>query len=277
MTRPLAVPGRLKPRGSRGVGGACYAGRVPGSRSVAAEVCEAARRLCRDVGRLRFGAPVTHVYNPLEYAWKAHEAYIRAYAGTRKRVVFLGMNPGPFGMAQTGVPFGEVKHVRDWLGICEPIGRPRVEHPRRPVRGFECHRSEVSGERLWGAIAREYGTPRRFFESRYIANYCPLLFMEESGRNRTPNRLPAAECQALFAACDRHLRRVVAVLEPEWVIGVGGFAEERARAALDEDEVRIGRILHPSPASPKANTDWAGTVRHELTSLGVCKPSRRRH
>ena len=34
-----------------------------------------------------------------------------------KRVVFLGMNPGPFGMAQVGVPFGEVAAVRDWLRI----------------------------------------------------------------------------------------------------------------------------------------------------------------
>ena len=57
---------------------------------------------------LRFGPPTAFVYNPLEYAWSAHEQYLRLAAGDKKKVVFLGMNPGPFGMVQTSVPFGEV-------------------------------------------------------------------------------------------------------------------------------------------------------------------------
>src|SRR6266550_515031 len=109
----------------------------------------AARELSAQVGRLRFAAPVTHIYNPLEYARLAHEEYLAKYGGGKKRVVFLGMNPGPFGMAQTGVPFGEVAAVRDWLRIDAPVNRPTLEHPRKPVLGFDCSRSEVSGERLW--------------------------------------------------------------------------------------------------------------------------------
>ena len=133
------------------------------------------------------------VYDPLDYARRAHAAYLDAYAGSRKRVVFLGMNPGPFGMAQTGVPFGDVAQVRDFLGIEAPVGRPASEHPKRPVQGFACARSEVSGTRLWGAIAAQFGTPARFFADHFVANYCPLLFLEASGRNRTPDKLPAAE------------------------------------------------------------------------------------
>jgi single-strand selective monofunctional uracil DNA glycosylase len=240
------------------------------ARSRAAALRAAARRLSRDLASLRFAAPVTHVYDPLDYARRPHAAYIDAFGDARKRVVFLGMNPGPFGMAQTGVPFGDVGRVRDFLGIEARVGRPAEEHPKRPVQGFACPRSEVSGTRLWGAIAAHFRTPDRFFAHRYIANYCPLLFLEESGRNRTPDKLPAAEREPLFAACDRHLRRLVEVLEPDWVVGVGGFAEGRAREVLG-DAVRIGRVLHPSPANPRAQKDWAGSARRELEALGVCE------
>jgi single-strand selective monofunctional uracil DNA glycosylase len=221
------------------------------------------------VKRLRFGAPVTHVYDPLAYARGAHEAYVSRYGTTPKRVVFLGMNPGPFGMAQTGVPFGAVRPVRDWLRIAAPVGRPERENARRPVLGFDCPRNEVSGERLWGAIAARFRTPGRFFARHFVANYCPLLFLEQSGRNRTPDKLPVGEQQPLFAACDRHLRRLVEALDPEWVIGVGAFAETRAREALADRNVRIGRILHPSPANPRAQRDWGGQARRELEALGV--------
>ena len=227
-------------------------------------------RLCRELEPLRFGGPVTHVYNPLVYARAPHEVYLRRFGGSRKRVVYLGMNPGPFGMAQTGVPFGEVTLVRDWLGIEGRVRKPDPEHPKRPVEGFACARSEVSGQRVWGAIRDQYGSASRFFEHAFIANYCPLVFMEGSGRNRTPDKLPPAERQPLFEACDRHLRRVIEILEPSWVIGIGAFAEKRAREALGEGDFRIATILHPSPASPLANRGWSGQARKQLRDLGIC-------
>ncbi len=238
--------------------------------SHAERLIDAAHRLRRAVEPLRFAPPVTHVYNPLDYARRAHQRYLRRFGSGRKRVLFLGMNPGPFGMAQTGIPFGEVASVRDWMGIEERIDSPREPHPARPIEGFGCRRSEVSGARLWGAVADRFIRPEAFFRDHFVANYCPLVFMEASGRNRTPDKLAPAEREPLYAACDAHLVRVARILEPEWVIGVGRFAEERARDALRETEVRIGRILHPSPASPLANRDWAGSVRRELEALGLC-------
>ncbi len=234
------------------------------------ELVAAARRLCTGVSKLKFAPPVTHVYNPLDYAWAAHEIYLRRFGTGRKRVLFLGMNPGPFGMAQTGVPFGQVTAVRDWLGVRAMIGRPRKEHPKRPVTGFDCHRSEISGERLWGLFARRFGTPAEFFEDHLVINYCPLAFLEESGRNRTPDKLLSSERAALFALCDNHLREIVRILQPEWLIGVGDFATKRARESLAENKaVRVGQILHPSPASPASNRDWAGTAAIQLRKLGV--------
>lgn len=227
------------------------------------------RRLARQVARLEFEPPVAFVYNPLVYAREPHEAYLARYGAAPKEVVLVGMNPGPFGMAQTGVPFGEISAVRDWMQIGGRVGKPPSEHPKRPVLGFECTRSEVSGARLWGWARDRCGTPGRFFKRHFVVNYCPLVFMEASGRNLTPDKLPAGKREELFAACDDALRRTVALLAPRYVVGVGAFAEKRAREALHGFSGRVGCILHPSPASPKANRDWAGTVDTQLADLGI--------
>jgi single-strand selective monofunctional uracil DNA glycosylase len=226
-------------------------------------------RLCSELEPLVFAAPVTHVYNPLVYARAPHDAYLKRFGATPKRVIYLGMNPGPFGMAQTGVPFGEVALVRDWLGISGRVEKPRPEHPRRPIEGFACARSEVSGARLWGALKGRYYEPEAFFAHGFIANYCPLVFMEESGKNRTPDKLLRPERELLFAACDRYLAGVVDALSPEYVIGVGKFAEERAQAVLAGRDVRVATIPHPSPANPAANRGWLALVDAALQPLGL--------
>ena len=236
---------------------------------VSGQVIRAAKKLAAKAGELRFGSPVTHVYNPLAYAWKPHEVYLRKFGATRKRVVLLGMNPGPFGMVQTGIPFGEIAAVRDWLGIRERVGKPSPEHPRRLVTGFDCVRSEVSGQRLWGLFARRFGEPARFFAGHIVMNYCPLAFLEESGRNRTPDKLAPAEREALTGICDEYLRAIIGSFRPEWLIGIGDFAAKRAEKVFVGEGLRIGRILHPSPASPAANRDWAAAATAQLRSLGV--------
>ena len=238
---------------------------------ISRELIAAARELAAHVDRLKFQPPVTHVYNPLDYAWAAHELYLRKFGGTQKRVVFLGMNPGPFGMVQTGVPFGEIAAVRDWLGISAKINQPAGEHAKRLIQGFDCPRSEVSGRRLWGLFAERFGAPENFFAEHFVANYCPLAFCEKSGCNRTPDKLPPVEKKPLLEICNAHLRRVLEILQPEWLIGVGDFAAKRAQVVCEKMErpVRIGQILHPSPASPAANRGWAQKATEQLMHLGV--------
>ncbi len=252
--------------GGRAVAGA----RRGGAAARADRICALSQSLASSVSRLRFGEPVRYVYNPLVYARRPHEIYLRRHGATRKRVLLLGMNPGPFGMAQTGVPFGAVEAVRGWLGIEAAVGRPRREHPKRPVQGFACTRNEVSGARLWGAIAERYSTPERFFRRHFVANFCPLLFLEAGGRNLTPDKLPARERDALLATCLRHLRRLVELLEPEWIVGVGAFAADQAQAVARGNSIRVARILHPSPANPRAGPDWGLRAERELSDQGVC-------
>ena len=235
-------------------------------------MCDAAQELCKDLRKIRFSKPVFCIYNPFEYAWNSYQTYLERFATEKKRVFYLGMNPGPWGMAQTGIPFGEVAAVRDWIGISASIKKPDPEHPKRPVTGLACTRSEVSGRRLWGLFAEKSGTAEDFFRDQFVANYCPLVFMDEGARNLTPDKLPAAEFAPLREACDKHLAKTLQILEPEYLVGVGQFAEIcLSRVATDSgiSKPNVVRILHPSPASPAANRDWAGCVEKVLVENGI--------
>lgn len=229
----------------------------------------AARRLSNAVNKLEFADPVTHVYSPLAYAWTAHERYLRCTNPQGCRVLFLGMNPGPWGMAQTGVPFGQVEAVRDWLRIEVEVRRPKSEHPKRPIEGLQCQRSEVSGQRLWGLFRDRFGSANEFFKEHLVANYCPLVFMEASGKNRTPDKLPVSERQPLDKACDKHLRTLLEAMRPEWAVGIGAYAEKCLQRVVDDRDIQVTRILHPSPASPAANRGWAEAVTAQLEAAGV--------
>ncbi|XP_063997060.1 single-strand selective monofunctional uracil DNA glycosylase [Pogoniulus pusillus] len=219
------------------------------------------------------GEPVSLIYSPLEYAWEPHCCFVRRYCRGPKRVLFLGMNPGPFGMAQTGVPFGEAWHVREWLGVSGGVGKPPQEHPKRPVLGLSCPRAEVSGARFWGLIRSLCPDPHRFFRHCFVHNHCPLLFLAASGRNLTPAELPAARRCQLLAACDRALARAVGTLGVGMVVGLGRFAERRARRALAAagTAVRVESLPHPSPRSARARGGWERLARERLAELGVLR------
>lgn len=234
---------------------------------------DAAKELSKTVSELKFTKEITHIYNPLEYAWKAHEEYLLRYGNSTKKIIFLGMNPGPWGMAQTGIPFGEIAAAVNWLGIKAEIDKPAAEHPKRPVEGFACCRSEVSGRRLWGLMAERFGSTDKFFKEHYVANYCPLSFMTETGRNFTPDKLPKAEQQKLFEACDIHLRKTAEILEAKWLLGIGKFAEKMINSAMAEEisanKIKSGTIIHPSPASPAANRGWGEAVTKKMSEYGL--------
>ncbi len=234
--------------------------------SIAEKLCQIYRQQAEATNKLNFYEPVAYVYNPLSYGQAAFEDYLRRYANGPKKAILLGMNPGPFGMVQTAVPFGDVGMVTQFLGITGGIDAPEDTHPKRPIDGFACPRREVSGQRLWGWISERYGSASRFFAKRLVLNYCPLAFLEASGSNRTPDRLAASERQALEAICDDTLRQVLALTEARYVIGIGKWATQRAVKATESmpNPPQIASILHPSPASPKANRGWQQYVEAEI-------------
>ena len=237
----------------------------------------AAKQLRSDLDLLQFSAPVSWVYNPLHYAWSAQEKYLSLYAGSSCRVFFLGMNPGPWGMAQTGVPFGEIDAVRNYLKIETEVGKPDREHPKRPIEGFACTRSEVSGKRLWGLFSSRFPTAKDFFAEHFVSNYCPLVFMDDGARNVTPDKLPASERKDLDAKCDQHLQKSLLLLKPEFAVGIGAYAQDCLKRVCNSHKklqsITVCKILHPSPASPAANRGWAEQATKQLKDAGIWNKS----
>ncbi len=232
---------------------------------------EASAALSRDAHRTAAQLASLWVYNPLDYAWVPHAVYIKKYGAGTKHVLFIGMNPGPWGMAQTGIPFGEIHAVRTWMGIEEPVGKPVQEHPKKIVEGFACKKSEVSGKRLWGLVSRKYPDSCDFFARHFVVNYCPLLFLDEQGRNVTPDKLPLSVRKGLELVCDAHLITVIKTTKPAFVIGIGGYAEKKLIQISGKlgSHITIGKILHPSPASPRANAGWNQEAETQLAAYGI--------
>lgn len=236
------------------------------------QILAAALALRDAVNEIAFEPYIPWVYNPLDYAWPLYQQYIERHFRSSCETIFVGMNPGPWGMSQTGVPFGEVSMVKNWLKVTAEVVGPRKQHPKRPIQGLACLRKEVSGDRFWGFFKEKYKTPAKFFQSHFVASYCPLAFMEQSGLNITPDKLPALVRSPLQQACDQHLMRLLEIVSPKWLIGVGGWAEKRCQSVVENLEVsfvKVGKILHPSPASPAANKNWSEVVEGQLKSLGV--------
>lgn len=239
--------------------------------TIASQLIRVGRELADELRPLKFSEPVTHTYLTVDYARSGYEAYLEKFANSKKRTLLLGMNPGPYGMAQTGVPFGEIAAVRDWMGLSPLIGKPDNEHPKRKISGMDCTKSEVSGRRLWGLFAERFPNAEDFFKDHLVINFCPLIWMKDSGANLTPDKIRAAEMEPVDVACQKHLCRLVEILEPQYLIGVGAYAENQMLKAQEQlgSSAVIAKILHPSPASPAANRGWAEVAERQLKEIGV--------
>ncbi|XP_020707743.1 single-strand selective monofunctional uracil DNA glycosylase [Athalia rosae] len=221
---------------------------------------------------IQFQLPVEYVYNPIEYAFDVHARYVRKYCQTVKKILFLGMNPGPWGMSQTGIPFGEVNMVRDWLDLTGIVEKPFREQPDRKVTGFACTRSEISGRRFWELFRDLCGVPENFFKYSYLQNYCPIALMDAKGRNITPTELKGLEQKTLHYICDEALVATIKLLRVDIVVGVGRFAEKRAQTVVKTAglSTQILCIPHPSPRS-LGNENWSEKAAQRLQELNLLR------
>ena len=210
------------------------------------------------------------IYNPLYYAWNPHNAYITRFSGNGAKILMMGMNPG-HGMGNTGVPFGCPEQVKEFLEIKNLlVEQPRMNHPKRTVIGLEQPKSEVSGRRIWGLLKEMFETPEKTSEYIYIVNHCPLWMFNEKGQNITPEKLTGKSASQLYELCDQHLKEVVEIMGINVVIGVGNYAASRAAIALNDMDLIITKIPHPSPANPLANRDkgeyWKNIAKNEISN-----------
>lgn len=226
------------------------------------------KKLSEEVSELVFSFD-GYIYNPLDYAWNAHSEFIEKYITHKVDTIFLGMNPGPFGMMQTGVPFGEINAVKNYLKIGAHIGKPQNEHPNRPVEGMNIKRSEISGLRFWGMVQDFYPEPSEFFKTNAVFNYCPLGFISsvKTAKNITPESLVKSEREALDRVCLNYLADIVEILEPKYLVGIGKYAEEKLKKVAGSRFVTS--IIHPSPGNPMANNGWKEKTIGKLRELGI--------
>ena len=156
--------------------------------------------------------------------------------------------------------------VRDWMAITGDVPRPKTNTPNAPFKDLRARARRSAAPACGKWAQHRFGTPEAFFKRFFVVNHCPLAFLEESGRNRTLDKLPKHESQPLFQACDKALADTLEALSPSWAIGVGAFAKNRLETIAHERnlDVKIGMILHPSPASPLANRGWQPQAEAQL-------------
>ncbi|KAH8271369.1 hypothetical protein KR018_007666 [Drosophila ironensis] len=210
------------------------------------------------------------IYNPLVYASRLHGDYLRRYLSGPKKLVLVGMNPGPNGMGQTGIPFGNVRTVKVMMQLSGTVDKPAVEHPKRPVVGLDCHIEEPSGVRLWELFLRLSGNMDTFSQQCFVHNFCPLAFFDEAGRNLTPSELKGTYKTRIRDLCLEALEQQLALLKPTIVVAVGEYVHSVLKRSdyCKSDSISVLRLAHPSPRSVN-NTNWpekaeAFLVEHDL-------------
>jgi single-strand selective monofunctional uracil DNA glycosylase len=237
-----------------------------------------ARQLARATGWL--------VLNPGRYGERWHARFRRAYPMSPRPLLVFGLNPGPYGMAQTGVPFTDLKRLesalpglwKDLVASGEPVTRPGLAPPslaRHLTRTFES-----SSVRVYRFLERAYGRPELALREVVFVNPCPLLFIDpETGANRTPADLPralrarkAAELVHAFEELRRAtVLEAVAELEPRGAILLGrdvaAAVGEALRAALGARSVVEWE--HPARAVPET---WSRGLADELRKRGLLRP-----
>lgn len=194
-------------------------------------------------------------YHVFDYAYDPFWEYICRYGKNEKKNIFLGINPGPFGMMQNGIPFGAMSIVKDWLSIKAPIKTPQIQHPMRVIKGWKETREEESGARLWGLAKKVFVNPENFFKENFVLNYCPLGFIDEVGKNVTPDKLPQELREQVEKICDNFLSFFVEIYKPDLILGVGRYAEKQAQK-INSLNLKVVYLPHPSPLNPQSYQLW---------------------
>ena len=205
-------------------------------------------------------------------------------AGPRE-ILFVGMNPGPFGMAQNGVPFGDTAMVRDWLGIEAPVERPRREHPKRPVLGLRMTRGEVSGARLWGWARGAFRDSGAILPARLRVELLPTFLHGGERAERHPRQAAPRRARAPVRGLRRCTRRGRSPTSgPVIVVGIGAFAAWRAAPLAEAAGAGVRRRPPPEPREPRRQPRVArhlrrrpGRARHRAGHAARLNPRRKEH
>ncbi|XP_059470377.1 single-strand selective monofunctional uracil DNA glycosylase [Neocloeon triangulifer] len=250
---------------------------APGNYDTASQFFSVQLWLSGQLKLLKFSDPVFMVYDPVEYAGGIYFQYLQRFCRSPKHLLILGMNPGPWGMGQTGIPFGDVDTVKNYLGLAEfgfLIRQPTQQHPSKIVTGLDCHRKEPSGTKLWGLVKKltNYCPAEIALANIIVHNFCPLIFLKESGCNLTPEELKASnKKEELFNLCSTALYHSLRVLQCSQILCIGKFAEKRADLMVKKFSLNalVYSIPHPSPRNVSGRVNWEENAMASLSASGL--------
>lgn len=211
------------------------------------------------------------IYNPLEYCLDPFIQYLEK-GGEKRDIVFLGMNPGPFGMMQNGIPFGASNFVNNYLNIEKDFDKQKIEkeHPKYKIIGKNIERQEISGTKLWGLIQSFYPDSNTFLENQIVLNYLQLAILDkEKGKNITPDKLNKDVRTKIENICDNQLREILDILESKVLIGVGKYSyDSLLRVKKNEKVIKIN---HPSPLNARYFKTWTEDTKKLLIDENIWK------
>ena len=209
-------------------------------------IIELYKSLNIELDELKFFPPCFYVYNPLSYCFESFKIYFE-YLNTEEEInLFFGINPGPFGMAQTGIPFGDKETVKNYLKIEPKIDIDKIpkQHPKKQILGLEVKRVEKSGRIFWGVIKEFYPEKYDFFKSNFVLNFCPLCFLDEQGRNITPKVLRKEDQIALYKILEIFMLKLFKLIKIKKLIAIGDETFSYLNAL--NTKLKIQTIIHPA-------------------------------
>jgi single-strand selective monofunctional uracil DNA glycosylase len=222
------------------------------------------------------------VLDPSRYGERWHAPFRRLYPPRARPLLVFGLNPGPYGMAQTGIPFTDLKRLAQGLPrLAAELARSgeRLSLPGlapSSLQPFLTRTFESSSVRVHRFLRLAHGSAERAFREVVFVNPCPLLFIDRAlGENRTPADLP----RALRAGVDEARVEVVSVavarLRARGAIVLGRDAAAALSVPL---RARLGERAvveweHPARAVPDI---WARGLLAALRRRGLLASSRRR-
>ncbi len=228
------------------------------------------------------------IWNPGLYGETWHARFRRLYRPGQHPLVVFGLNPGPYGMAQTGIPFTDIRRLVSALPdlAAELRGRgERVEPPGLAPPGLRPYLSrsfESSAVRVYRFLKKGWGGAERGWTEVVVANPCTLLFIDPAeGKNRTPADLARAarlrgsgrdQVRELVESFGRIRIRCavesIEALSPRGAILLGKDVQAALGPALRRilGEARVIPWEHPARAVPES---WASGLLSALRRRGL--------
>ncbi|XP_073819638.1 uncharacterized protein isoform X2 [Musca autumnalis] len=210
------------------------------------------------------------IYNPLDYdAAKIHKDYLKRYLKGPKRVLFVTMNPASHGELQTGIPFGHMPTIREYMKLKSTIIDSPVPHPSED----EEQERENNSIYFWQMIREIFYSQNfflsKFFQQRFVHSFCPLAFIDGEKQFVTLENLPDKTYRKeVTKACVHILEKQLKLLQPDMVIVMGGYVHGNMQRSKYCKTKLLPQIPNPWSMSQSMDT-WKKNLKEFIMQHNV--------